>query len=247
MSSVRNLNVRKDLYSEKQNNKISDTSLENELYAPMDSSAATFTRKIISALDRGKTPVFDLEGRKFLWQFYLYNFRKRHPDASNFDFKRIDTEAVKINVAELFANSGHDYQTVLRDLEEIDFDDDFRNSCIQRARASQGEEILQIFSMTGVQFFTAQQKSSFVLPDNSFLPRAGLGTKKSRIFIPISPKYVISPIGNSQKSFKFNSDENTVRKINEALYLGGNTILSKSKPLITSLVRHIDNVNLSEL
>ncbi|RIJ28443.1 DUF4238 domain-containing protein [Henriciella mobilis] len=244
-SDTKNVNVQRHLYSYERSDGTKDARLETELYAKMDGAAADLTAQIISILDDGKLPDLDEPTRTLLWQFYIYNAKKRLPGTWDEYLNRIDHDAIRQSTIEAAITAGHDPDEVRREVASVQFDEKLQTLSVQKARAAQSEEVLEALGKIGVQFLVAPDGASFILPDDAFDEIVPKAEESIALFVPIHPKYAISPYGEKGECVRAHIDKKTVRAINERWYRRSTTVISTSTQLLKSLAKRQDSQTIS--
>ena len=244
-SNVTNINVQRDLYTYERSDGSKDARLESDFYAALDDRAARLTAELITILECGDLPVLPKRIRILLWQFYIYNAKKRLPDILDPYLERLDHEKLRDSTIQDATAKGYDPDEVKREVAALEFDKNLSTLIIQKVRASQSEEVLETFGKTGVRFLIAPEGASFILPDDAINLITAEAEEKKPLYVPISPKYAISPNGQTGECVRTDADKQSVRSINEQWYRRSRTVISTSEQLLKSLAKKLDGRSIS--
>lgn len=234
------VNMQNNLYSYEQSDGTKDARLETQFYAPLDGAASKLTNEIVSTLEDGKQPVLDEKARRLLWQFYMYNSRKRHPDAWDKYLSKVDYSSVKERTIQALVEKGVESERARKEVESVDVDAKVRSLSIQKARAIQSEDVLDIFQNIGVRYCVAPEGTSFILPDVPFKEITTNPDDARPIWFPIDPKYAISPYGLEGGHDIQALDKAQIRAINETWYRQSTTIIATTEAHLKSLAKFVD-------
>jgi len=234
-ANTENVNVQRHLYSYERSDGSKDTRLESEFYSKLDAVASNLTKEIIRILDNGKVPDLQFEQRVLLWQFYIYNARKRLPRVWEEYIDRLDHDSIRRKTIEVAISKGYSPAEVHREIEAIEFDKRLEKLSVQRARAIQSTDVLNELGNIGVNFIRAPNGASFILPDISFEIAIPKITDSKPLYVPISPNYAISPFGQDGQCVKTDIDIGKLRDINNDWFLLSATVISTSTDLLKTL------------
>ncbi len=239
------LNVLRDLYALKAKNGKRDTLLESEFYSKLDHAACELTREIISILESGNAPKLNQGARRQLWQFYLYNAYKRHPDIWKPYFDNLDIANFKNKLTAVLIDKGRSPKKAKNYTNNLRIDEAMKNNAVQMARAYQTDSVLQNLQNLGVIIGVAPAGNSFILPSLSFKVGKVEDNNQKGTWIPIHPKYAITPVGPNAQAMVLPLDKRDVRRLNEHWYIMSKTVISTSKKLLVSLARNVDRQKIS--
>lgn len=230
------VNARRHLYSYENSEGRKDARLETDLYGPLDRNAAELTRELVRILDNGNLPGMEGEHRQLLWQFYLYNAQKRHPDTWVGAVERLDFDKIRKDTIQDLIDNGTDPEDARKEVDGVEIDEKVETLSIQKARASQTAEVLDVFERIGVRFLVAPEQTSFILPD-IISPRIEDG---ELLIIPIHPRYAIQPFGMNGVCERKKIGKAEVREINKKWYAQSKIVISDSGEQLKRLCKAID-------
>lgn len=239
-TNVKNLNVKRDLYSLKpKGDDVVDVRLETELYSPLDDDACIFTREIISILDSGKIPNLNDSQRSFLWGFYVYDAYKRHPGLVQRHLDNWDKTEFKKNAIQSLIDEGKKPFEAVKMFEGVEYNKTVNDTIVQNVRITNPGGPMAQFLKAEIVLYIAPEGSSFVLPDRTYEVGEERRSPLQGIYIPIHPRYAIMPARQNENIGIFHLDKSGVRRLNEHWYSISNTVISTSQRLLISLAKNV--------